>query len=203
MVTLHAMPFGTQIAQTTCFPSGKAGGFLLVEAPAPSPGEQYLFWYAALRTMATRSKITDDRKTRSLPNRAAISHLLQIGQAANLCNFHRSYQRVLHRIPSPMPFAFPLPDVIQLFFIFSTILLLKSSLKKEKEMRHNLGCISFSLLKSFCANHLTPQCGQHGMKMYFLYLKDEPRYVAPKILVTPVFLPKCLHNQRCTNRQIS
>ena len=33
---------------------------MLVEAPAPSPGEQELFWYAALRTAATRSKITDD-----------------------------------------------------------------------------------------------------------------------------------------------
>ena len=61
------MPLGTQIAQTTCFPLRKAGGFLLVEAPAPSPGEQYLFWYAALRTAATRSKITDDRKKRSPP----------------------------------------------------------------------------------------------------------------------------------------
>ena len=56
--------------------------FSLVEAPAPSPGEQELFWYADLRTAATRSKITDDRKTRSPPTRAAISHLLQTGQAA-------------------------------------------------------------------------------------------------------------------------
>ena len=55
---------------------------MLVEAPAPSPGEQYLFWYAALRTAATRSKITDNRKKRSPPARAAISHLLQTGQAA-------------------------------------------------------------------------------------------------------------------------
>ena len=56
--------------------------FSLVEAPAPSPGEQKLFWYAALRTAATRSKITDNRKKRSPPVRAAISHLLQTGQAA-------------------------------------------------------------------------------------------------------------------------
>ena len=86
--------------------------FSLVEAPAPSPGEQYLFWYAALRTTATRSKITDDGKKRSPPNRAAISHLLQTEQSANLCNFHPGYQRVLHRIPAPMSFAFPLPDAI-------------------------------------------------------------------------------------------
>ena len=56
--------------------------FSLVEAPAPSPGEQYLFWYAVFRTAATRSKITDNRKKRSPPVRAAISHLLQTGQAA-------------------------------------------------------------------------------------------------------------------------
>ena len=56
--------------------------FSLVEAPAPNPGEQYLFWYAARRAAATRSKITDDRKTRSPPTRAAISHLHQTGQAA-------------------------------------------------------------------------------------------------------------------------
>ena len=86
--------------------------FVLVEAPAPSPGEQYLFWYAVLRTAATRSKITNDRKTRSPPIRAAISHLLQTGQAANLCNFHRGYQRVLRRISVPMPFAFPLPGAV-------------------------------------------------------------------------------------------
>ena len=55
---------------------------MLVEAPAPSPGEQKLFWYAALQTAATRSKITDNRKKRSPPIRAAISHLLQTGQAA-------------------------------------------------------------------------------------------------------------------------
>ena len=85
---------------------------MLVEAPAPSPGEQYLFWYAALWSTATRSKITDDGKKRSLPNRAAISHLLQTGQPANLCNFHRGYQKELHKIPVPILFEFLLPDAV-------------------------------------------------------------------------------------------
>ena len=36
-VSGQAMPPGTQTYKTTCFPFRKAGGFLLVEAPAPSP----------------------------------------------------------------------------------------------------------------------------------------------------------------------
>ena len=39
--------------------AAEMGGFMLVGAPAPSPGEHKAFWYAALRTAATRSKITD------------------------------------------------------------------------------------------------------------------------------------------------
>ena len=96
--------------QNHLFSFPESGGFfVLVEAPAPSPGEQYLFWYAVRRTAATRSKITNDRKTRSPPIRAAISHLLQTGQAAILCNFYRGYQRVLRRISVPVPFAVLLP----------------------------------------------------------------------------------------------
>ena len=37
IVTLQAMPPGTQIDKTTCFPFRKAGGFLLVEAACPKP----------------------------------------------------------------------------------------------------------------------------------------------------------------------
>ena len=34
--------------------TAEMSGFVLVEAPAPSPGEHKMFWYAALRTSATR-----------------------------------------------------------------------------------------------------------------------------------------------------
>ena len=53
------MPPGTQIDKTTCFPFRKTGGFLLVEAPAPSPGEQFLFWVTQKISVATRLKIAD------------------------------------------------------------------------------------------------------------------------------------------------
>jgi len=47
----------TQNAKTTHFRWLEMSGFVFVEAPAPSPGEHEMFWYAALRTAATWSKI--------------------------------------------------------------------------------------------------------------------------------------------------
>ena len=34
--------------------AAEMGGFVLVEAPAPSPGEHKVFWYTALWTAATQ-----------------------------------------------------------------------------------------------------------------------------------------------------
>jgi hypothetical protein len=79
---------------------------VLVEAPAPSPGEQKLFWYAALRSTATRSKITDDRKKKSPPGWTAFHPLHHTEPAAYPHGVRQSYQKVPLEIFMPILFAF-------------------------------------------------------------------------------------------------
>ena len=113
IVTLQARQAGTQTYKTTCFPFRKAGGFLCLLGRLP----QALANNTCSGTRSGGLRLRDQRsltlgKKRSPPIRAAISHLLQTGQAAILCNFHRGYQRVLRRISVPTPFAFPLPGAV-------------------------------------------------------------------------------------------
>ena len=56
-VTVQAMPLFPQTRKTISFPVWEADGFLLVRAPAPSPGEQKLFWTTIRSGPATRLKI--------------------------------------------------------------------------------------------------------------------------------------------------
>ena len=54
------MPPGTQIDTNHLFSFPESGWFFaLVEAPAPSPGEQFLFWVTQKISAATRLKIAD------------------------------------------------------------------------------------------------------------------------------------------------
>ena len=55
--TVQAMPLFPQTRKTISFPVREADGFLLVRAPAPSPGEQKLFWTTIRSGPATRLKI--------------------------------------------------------------------------------------------------------------------------------------------------
>ena len=55
--TVQAMPLFPQTRKTISFPLREADGFLLVEAPAPSPGEHKVFWVTIRSGPATRLKI--------------------------------------------------------------------------------------------------------------------------------------------------
>ena len=78
---VQARQAGTQTYKTTCFPFWKAGGFLCWLRLLPQAlANNTCSGTQSSGPVAMRSKITNDRKTRSPPGWAAISHLLQTGQ---------------------------------------------------------------------------------------------------------------------------